>query len=73
MLLVNVHELHLVFAHTVLLGRLKDEAKRVGVVGSLEGNDIVVLGALENLGERGELCAMSVFVTRGNGFQKCSR
>jgi hypothetical protein len=59
-LLVNVHELHLVLSHAVLLGRLEDEAEKVGVIGGLDGDDIVVLGTLEDLGERSKLCDASV-------------
>lgn len=36
-------------------GTLEHETQAVGIIGSLQGDDVVVLGALEDLGERGQL------------------
>lgn len=56
-LLVNVHELQVVLAEPVALAALEDEVQDVGRVLGLEGEDVLVLGRAEHLGERGQVDA----------------
>ena len=48
---VNVHELELEVAHAVVLLTLEHEGKAVGRVLGLEGDDVGVVGAFEDLAE----------------------
>lgn len=52
MLLVNVHELEVVLADAVVVAALKDEVEHVGGVLGLEGQDVLVLGGAQHLGQR---------------------
>ena len=49
MLLVDVHELDVVFGHAVALGGFEREVDDVWGVFGLDGEDVFVLGAAENL------------------------
>lgn len=51
-LLVNVHELQVILADTVVLAALKDEVEHIRRVLSLERQDIFVLGSAQHLGQR---------------------
>lgn len=55
MLLVNVHELEVVLANAVILAALEDEVEHVGGILGLEGQDILVLGGAQHLGEGGQV------------------
>lgn len=48
-LLVDVHELEVILAYAVVLGRLEDEVERVGRVLGLERQDVLVLGRAQHL------------------------
>ena len=56
-LLVNVHELEVVLRDPVRLGALEDEVEDVGRILGLEGEDVLVLGGAQHLGERREVDA----------------
>jgi len=56
-LLVNVHELDVIFAQPVALRALKHQVDDVRRILGLEGEDVVVLCAAQDLGERGEVDA----------------
>lgn len=57
MLLVNVHKLEVILGDTVVIGRLKDEVELIGGVLSLEGEDVLVLGSAQHLGQRRQVDA----------------
>ena len=52
---VDVHELHLTVGDAVLVGGLEHEGELVANVLGLEGHAVVVVGALEHLGDRREV------------------
>lgn len=54
MLGIYVHELQFEFADSVGFGRLKGHLESVAIVGFFERENIVVVGSLEDLSERGE-------------------
>lgn len=58
-LLVDVHKLEVVLGDAVVVGGLEGEAELIrGIVGP-EGEDVLVLGGAEDLGQRGEVHAES--------------
>ena len=54
-LLVEVHQLHLVVGHLLLVGRLEHERDGVGLVLRLDGDDVVVRRAPQDLGHRSQV------------------
>lgn len=56
-LLVNVHELQVVFADTIILAALEYEVERVGVIIGLDSEDILILSSTQNPGEGAEVNA----------------
>ncbi|KAI6761058.1 hypothetical protein HG531_001611 [Fusarium graminearum] len=70
-LLVNVHELEVVLADTVVLDVLELEVQHIRAILSLECKDILVLGSTENFGERCEVHTerdIAVAAERREGF-----
>lgn len=59
MLLINIHQLDVVFADSVALGALKDNVDDIGGILSLESKNIVWLCGAEDLLQRGEVDAES--------------
>lgn len=51
MFLINIHKLDVILADSIVLGVLKDQIQRIRRIGSLEGEDILVLGGAEDFGE----------------------
>ena len=47
MLLVQVHQLHLVVGHLLLVGGLEHEGDGVGLILGLDGDDVVIRGTPE--------------------------
>lgn len=71
MLLINVHELDVVLAQSVALCALENQVDNIGRVLGLEGEDIFVLCAAEDLGEGGKVdaeCEVAVAAERREGF-----
>ena len=50
MLLIQVHQLHLVVGHLLLVWRLEHEGNCVSIVLSLHGQDIISTSTLHNFG-----------------------
>lgn len=48
-LLVQVHQLHLVVGHFLLVGRLKHEGDSVGLILGLDGDNVVIGGTSQDL------------------------
>jgi len=57
MLLVDVHELEVILGDSVVGLALEHQVENVGRILSLEGQDVIVLGSAEDLGEGGEVNA----------------
>lgn len=55
MFLVNVHELDVVFAQPVALRALEHQVDNIRRILGLEGEDVIVLCAAQDLGERSEV------------------
>lgn len=75
MLLVNVHELQVILADSVVLAALEENVEYIGCILGLEGEDVFVLGGTENFGQGCEIHSQSnVSVTsvrgKGLGLQK---
>lgn len=70
-LLVNVHELDVIFAQAVRLSALEHEVDHIGRVLSLQGQDIVILSGTEHLGQGNQVDAqgdVAVAAVRGESF-----
>lgn len=50
---LDVHELELELGHAALGGRLEGHGESISTLDGLEGDDVLVAGALEDLGEVG--------------------
>ena len=57
MLLVEVHQLHLVVGDLLLVGRLEHEGDGVGLVLRLDRDNVVGVGALQDLAHAAEVHA----------------
>lgn len=57
MLLIDVHQLDIILGHAVALGALEREVDNVRRIFRLHGQDVLVLRALEHLGQRAEVDA----------------
>lgn len=55
MLLINIHELQIIFAQSITLAAFKYEVQHIWRVLRLQGQNIFVLGCAQNLCERGEI------------------
>lgn len=72
MLLVDVHELEVVLANTIVAGALEHEVEGVGRILGLQRQDIVVLCRPQDLGQGDEVDAegdVSVASVRGEAFR----
>lgn len=55
MLLINIHELEVVFRNAVILGRLEDEIQDIGGILSLEGQHVLILRRTQHLSKGREI------------------
>ena len=55
MLLINIHELQIIFAQSVTIGVLENQVEHIRRVFSLEGQDILVLGSTKDFCKGGKV------------------
>lgn len=69
--LVNVYEFEVIFVDVVVFVVFEDEVQDIGSVFGFEGQDVFVLGGVENFGEGGEVdieCDVVVVLVGGEVF-----
>ena len=51
MFTVDVHEFNVIFTHSFLFRRFKDQVQRVGGIFCFDGDNVIVLSRAKNFGE----------------------